>query len=104
GDDITFLRKIVPGGADDSYGIAVAKLAGIPKPVLRRAKRILKDLEASAPKIEVREVEDEPEDTQITLMGMQSDEVEEKLRSVHIDTMTPLEALNLLYELQNMVT
>ena len=102
GDDITFLRKIVPGGADDSYGIEVAKLAGVPKPVLRRAKRILKDLEASAPKIEVREVTEE-EEPQISLMGMQSDAVSEKLRSVNVNTMTPIEALNLLYELQKMV-
>ena len=102
GDDITFLRKIVPGGADDSYGIKVAKLAGVPKPVLRRAKRILKDLEASAPKIEVREVTEE-EEPQISLMGMQSDAVSEKLRSVNVNTMTPIEALNLLYELQKMV-
>ena len=102
GDDITFLRKIVPGGADDSYGIEVAKLAGVPKPVLRRAKRILKDLEASAPKIEVREVTEE-EEPQISLMGMQSDAVSEKLRSVNVNTMTPMDALNLLYELQKMV-
>ncbi|MGM9678124.1 MAG: DNA mismatch repair protein MutS, partial [Butyricicoccus sp.] len=102
GDDITFLRKIVPGGADDSYGIEVAKLAGVPKPVLRRAKRILKDLEASAPKIEVREVAEE-EEPQISLMGMQSDAVSEKLRSVNVNTMTPIEALNLVYELQKMV-
>ena len=102
GDDITFLRKIVPGGADDSYGIEVAKLAGVPKPVLRRAKRILKDLEASAPKIEVREVAEE-EEPQISLMGMQSDAVSEKLHSVNVNTMTPIEALNLVYELQKMV-
>lgn len=103
GDDITFLRKIVPGGADDSYGIAVAKLAGIPKPVLRRAKQILKDLEATAPKINLHELPDEPEDTQISMAHMQSNEVADKLRSVNINTMTPIEALNLVYELQKMV-
>ncbi len=104
GDDITFLRKIVPGGADDSYGIAVAKLAGVPKPVLRRAKQILKELEATAPKIDLHETnqlaEEEP---QISLMSMQSDEVAEKLRSVNVNTMTPIEALNLIYELQKMI-
>lgn len=103
GDDITFLRKIVPGGADDSYGIAVAKLAGIPKPVLRRAKSILKDLEANAPKIDLHEVEDEPEQAQISMTSIQSDEVADKLRSVNVNTMTPIEALNLVYELQKMV-
>ena len=102
GEDITFLRKIVPGGADDSYGIAVAKLAGVPKPVLRRAKTILKDLEAHAPKIEVREVEEE-EEPQMSLTNYRSDDVAEKLRGVNVNTMTPIEALNLVFELQKMV-
>ena len=102
GEDITFLRKIVPGGADDSYGIAVAKLAGVPKPVLRRASQILKDLEATAPKIEVREIAEQPEE-QISMMSMQSDEVADKLRTVNVNTMTPIEALNLVFELQKMV-
>ncbi len=104
GEDITFLRKIIPGGADDSYGIAVAKLAGVPKPVLRRAKAILKDLEEHAPKIEVHEVEDaEEEVTQMSLSSYQSDDVAEKLRAVNVNTMTPIEALNLVFELQKMV-
>ncbi len=102
GDDITFLRKIIPGGADDSYGIEVAKLAGIPNPVIRRAKRILKDLEASAPEIEVKAVEEEP-DEQISMLDVQTDSVADKLRAVNVNTMTPLEALNLIYELQKMV-
>ena len=102
GEDITILRKIVPGGADDSYGIAVAKLAGVPKPVLRRAKAILKDLEAHAPKIEVREVEEE-EEPQMSLTNYRSDDVAEKLRGVNVNTMTPIEALNLVFELQKMV-
>ena len=102
GEDITFLRKIIPGGADDSYGIAVAKLAGVPKPVLRRAKAILKDLEAHAPKIEVREVEEE-EEPQMSLTNYRSDDVAEKLRGVNVNTMTPIEALNLVFELQKMV-
>ncbi len=104
GEDITFLRKIIPGGADDSYGIAVAKLAGVPKPVLRRAKAILKDLEDHAPKIEVHEVEDaEEEAPQMSLTSYQSDDVAEKLRAVNVNTMTPIEALNLVFELQKMV-
>jgi len=104
GEDITFLRKIIPGGADDSYGIAVAKLAGVPKPVLRRAKTILKDLEDHAPKIEVHEVEDaEEEAPQMSLTSYQSNDVAEKLRAVNVNTMTPIEALNLVFELQKMV-
>ena len=103
GDDITFLRKIVPGGADDSYGIEVAKLAGIPNPVIRRAKRILKDLEASSPDIVMNELNEEEQEEQVSLLDVQSDAVGERLRQVNIDTMTPLEALNLLYELKQMV-
>lgn len=103
GDDITFLRKIVPGGADDSYGIAVAKLAGVPSPVLRRAKQILKELEASAPQINLSEITDDSEEApQISMTSLQSDEIAERLRSVSVDTMTPLEALNLIYELQKL--
>lgn len=103
GDDITFLRKIVPGGADDSYGIEVAKLAGIPAPVIRRAKRILKDLESSSTAIAMNELTEEVPEAQVSLLDVQSDSVGERLRQVNIDTMTPLEALNLLYELKKMV-
>ena len=103
GDDITFLRKIIPGGADDSYGIEVAKLAGVPNPVIRRAKRILKDLESTSQKITLQPVEEEPEEQQVSMLDLQSDAVGERLRQVNINTMTPLEALNLVYELQKMV-
>ena len=102
GDDITFLRKIIPGGADDSYGIEVAKLAGVPNPVIRRAKRILKDLESTSQKIALQPVEEEPEE-QVSMLDLQSDAVGERLRQVNVNTMTPLEALNLVYELQKMV-
>ncbi|MGM9650253.1 MAG: DNA mismatch repair protein MutS [Butyricicoccaceae bacterium] len=104
GDDITFLRKIVPGGADDSYGIAVAKLAGVPNPVIRRAKQILKDLESSAPKIDLRETaSDEPEEQQVSLLDLKTDEITARLEKVNVNTMTPIEALNLIYELQKMI-
>ena len=104
GDDITFLRKIVPGGADDSYGIEVAKLAGIPAPVIRRAKRILKDLESTSQEITMNKIEEnEPEEQQVSMLDVQSDSVGERLRQVNVNTMTPLEALNLVYELQKMV-
>ena len=102
GDDITFLRKIVRGGADDSYGIEVAKLAGVPNAVIKRAKSILADLEQHAPKIEVRNIaeEDEP---QISLTDLNQDSVVERLRAMQIDTMTPIEAMNALYELKRLV-
>ncbi len=102
GDTITFLRKIIPGGADDSYGIEVAKLAGIPNPVIRRAKQILKDLESTSQKITLQPEREESDD-QVSMLDLQSDAVGERLRQVNVNTMTPLEALNLVYELQKMV-
>ncbi len=104
GDDITFLRKIVRGGADDSYGIEVAKLAGVPNPVIKRAKAVLADLESTMPKIELHAVAEEPEDVpQITMDSLSGDAVAERLRALQVDTMTPIEALNALYELKKLV-
>ena len=103
GDDITFLRKIVRGGADDSYGIEVAKLAGVPSAVIRRAKSILADLERSAPKIEVREVADEDEAPQLTMTDLGGSAITDRLRAMQIETMTPIEAMNALYELKKLL-
>ena len=103
GDDITFLRKIVRGGADDSYGIEVAKLAGVPNAVIKRAKAVLADLEATMPKPEVREVAEEEDVPQMTMDSLSGDAVAERLRALQVDTMTPIEALNALYELKKLV-
>ncbi len=105
GDDITFLRRIVPGGADDSYGIEVAKLAGLPESVIVRAKAILKELESGKKnertKKKKREVISDPE-PQISLIPQQNSRLEEYIRAVDVNTLTPIEALNKLYELKNM--
>ena len=103
GDDITFLRRIVPGGADDSYGIEVAKLAGLPDSIIERAKEILQELIRSAPAKEERVFTDEPEIQQLSLMPAADDAVAEKLRAVDINTLTPIEAMNLLFELKKMI-
>ncbi len=97
GDSLVFLRKIVPGSADDSYGIEVAKLAGVPNKVISMAKTYLKQLEAdaAAPKTEKQDESD-----QISLVDAGTDEVGRILRSTDINSLTPLEALNLLSELQ----
>ena len=99
GEDITFLRKIVPGPADDSYGIEVAKLAGLPGSVTRRARQVLRVLEANAP--DARKVEQLDFDA---LEAYQSPAVPseflEKLEKTDVDTLTPIEALNFLYELK----
>ena len=100
GEDITFLRRIVAGPADDSYGIEVAKLAGLPSSVTRRAHAVLRQLEASAP--------DHNKTLQLDFETVEAynnpsvpSEVVEKLHKLDIETLTPLEALNFLYELKN---
>ncbi|MBQ9511468.1 MAG: DNA mismatch repair protein MutS [Clostridia bacterium] len=104
GDGIVFLRKIIRGGADDSYGIEVAKLAGVPKEVTKRAKEILQELEATGVKMPVRETEMSADDgLAFSFEDVNEKEVAEKLRSVDINTLTPLEAINLVYELKKML-
>ena len=97
GGDLIFLRKIVRGAADDSYGIEVAKLAGLPETVIRGAKKHLRKLEAAAPPQEVQPL---PDDDQISLVDVGADKVAERLRSLDLNTITPIEAMNLLAELQ----
>ena len=97
GEDIIFLRKIIPGGADRSYGIEVARLAGLPSTVVNRAKKILRQLEEEAgrPAPAVQAQED-----QVSLTALSEGEVMDQLRRTQVDTLSPLEALNLLYELK----
>lgn len=103
GDDIIFLRRIISGGADDSYGIEVAKLAGIPNTVVKRAREILAALEEGkeVEKIARMQQHDDVEG-QTTLFAPQSD-VERILRQTDVETLTPIEALNLLYELKGYI-
>ncbi len=98
GDEISFLRKIIPGGADRSYGIEVAKLAGLPDSVVKRAREILKELESEggAP----RAAASAPESAQISLTAIGESEVIDSLRRTQVDMLTPIEAMNLLYELK----
>ncbi len=96
GEEIIFLRKILPGGADRSYGIEVAKLAGLPDNVLRRARAVLEELEtadAAGPPPR-REAE------QVSLGSLGEGEVLDALRRCQPDTLTPIEAMGLLYELK----
>ena len=120
GDDIVFLRKIVKGGADKSYGIQVAKLAGVPESVIERAKVIVEELIANdiasvARSIEVntqsgrkkkkeKEHLDEVDLTQMSLFDtVNNDNIIEELKNIDVGNLTPIEALNKLYELQNKV-
>ena len=100
GDDITFLRRIVRGGADGSYGIEVAKLAGVPNTVVNRAKSILKELEEKGVVTVVRTVEAQPEDMQMSFGANAGSEIAEKLKALDVNTLTPIEALQKLYELK----
>ena len=101
GDDITFLRRIVRGGADDSFGIEVAKLAGVPDEVVRRAKRVLAELEAGkevTPKKQGRRA-DSAETTQLVLTPSGGTKALDALRSLDVNTLTPIECMNRLFEL-----
>ncbi|MBQ4599185.1 MAG: DNA mismatch repair protein MutS [Clostridia bacterium] len=102
GDDITFLRKIVRGAADDSYGIEVAKLAGVPNEVIRRAKEILKNIESGDTAVQKPQVKVVEEDFDMLSMlsADEEREVADKLRQVDINTLTPIEAMNLIFELK----
>ncbi|HHW47439.1 MAG TPA: DNA mismatch repair protein MutS [Clostridiaceae bacterium] len=107
GDDIIFLRKIIRGGADDSYGIQVARLAGVPELVINRAKEILAELnEADISKraSRVRKnkmlMEGQLDLFSVSRASKITDEVVEEIKGIDISTITPLEALNTLYNLQ----
>ncbi len=103
GEDITFLRKIVRGPADDSYGIEVARLAGVPAEITRRAHTILTELEGNADKKSKNQPSipsptSEPVSLNLSFDDIAADEIKEKLRKTDINTLTPIEALNLIYE------
>ena len=117
GDDIVFLRKIVKGGADKSYGIQVAKLAGVPELVIERAKEIVEELsneditarvseiavkEKSAKKSQKVKKYDEVDIAQMSLFDtVKDDDVLEELKNLDVGNMTPIDALNTIYRLQN---
>ncbi len=99
GEEIIFLRKILPGGADRSYGIEVAKLAGLPEKVLQRARQVLEELETGGrPPVPRQEAE------QVSLGSLGEGEVLDALRRCQPDTLTPIEAMSLLYELKQKLT
>lgn len=98
GDDITFLRRIVPGCADGSYGIEVAKLAGVPGSVVERAKVVLNELETEGVQ-RIVTVSRNEEESQISFGSSAANEIVEKLKKLDVNTLTPIEAMTVLYEL-----
>ena len=99
GGTLVFLRKIVRGAADDSYGIEVAKLAGLPDSIIGKAKGYLKELTAGGTAALGGGVK-KAEDGQISLSDVGGDEVRDILNATDLNTLTPIEAMNLLFELQ----
>ena len=98
GEELIFLRKIITGGADRSYGIEVAKLAGLPETVVKKARSVLRELESGSghtPRLMA-----EPKREQVSLAALGEAEVVDRLRRTQPETLTPLEAMSLLYELK----
>lgn len=106
GEEIIFLRKIVTGKADKSYGIQVAKLAGVPSSVINRAKKFLADLEQNQAnkRVSIPEIaattDNAVKENQLNLEHLKNQEIIEKIKALNIDTITPLEALNFLYSIK----
>jgi DNA mismatch repair protein MutS len=100
GDRVIFLRKIVPGGADRSYGIHVAQLAGLPRPVIRRAEEILKNLEQEVQRSPAGSVPRRVAQGQQLALFPTSHPVLDELKALDVSAMSPLEAINKLFELQ----
>ena len=102
GDNITFLRKIVRGSTDDSYGIEVAKLAGIPNEVIRRAKEVLAQVEQTAKALQTPTVEEKPQkdDGVITMEDLANEQVIDELKNVDLNTLSPYEAMSFLFDLK----
>ncbi|MDO4282137.1 MAG: DNA mismatch repair protein MutS [Clostridia bacterium] len=103
GDDVIFLRKIKPGGADESYGIYVAKLAGVAKPVITRAKQILKYLEnvdLAKKTIQEKKKKITTEEIQVDMFNYKMAEISKILEKTDLDELTPKDALEILYKLK----
>ena len=101
GDKMIFLRKIVPGATDDSYGIEVAKLAGLPAGVVNRARAILQELEEENGRPAV--VKQATQEDQISMLDLSAQQVADTLRSLSVETLTPIEAMNELYKLKQLL-
>ena len=95
-----FLRKIVKGGADKSYGIQVAKLAGVPNEVINNAKKILKELEGKGLRAPTHTVKEE--NSNVSIDDYKAEDVRKRLLNTDVNLLTPLEAMNLVYELKKL--
>ena len=106
GEDIVFLRRIIPGGVDESYGIEVSKLAGIPRWVIDRAYEVLSSLEEGQTVSEARvktRAKPREESEQLYFIDEKAEAIKKRLRGADPNTLTPIEALNLIYELKKLL-
>ena len=106
GEDIVFLRRIIPGGVDESYGIEVSKLAGIPRWVIDRAYEVLSSLEEGQTVSEARvktRAKPREESEQLYFIDEKAETIKKRLRQADPNTLTPIEALNLIYELKKLL-
>jgi DNA mismatch repair protein MutS len=101
GDNITFLRKIIKGSTDDSYGIEVAKLAGVPNEVIKRAKEVLASVEQTAKALSTSQKPiEQKDDSLITFDDFVEAQVIDELKAIDINTLSPYEAMSFLYNLK----
>ena len=103
GEDVIFLRKIVEGGTDESYGIYVAKLAGVPKDVVTRANKILHSLEKGGVKVKEEKESKKQVEGQFDLFNMKLADISRELDKINVNELTPIEALNTLSKLKDMI-
>jgi DNA mismatch repair protein MutS len=107
-DKVIFLRKLVPGGSEHSFGIYVAQLAGMPTAVIHKAKKILKRLEATHTNEDVKDKlqKEAQEDVQLSFFQMDDpllEEIKDEILNINIDALTPIEALMKLNEIKRML-
>ena len=100
GEDIIFLRKIIEGGTDESYGIHVAKLAGVPNPVVTRANKILRSLEKGGVKVKEEKEDKKQVAGQFDFFNMKLEEVAHQLDKINVNELTPIDALNTIVRLK----
>ena len=102
GEQMIFLRKIVPGATDDSYGVEVAKLAGLPQAVITRARQLLQELEEEKGVVHTAPAMQEADD-QLSMLDLSSQKVRDALQAISVETLTPIEAMNELYKLKKLL-
>ena len=103
GEDVIFLRKIIEGGTDESYGIHVAKLAGVPRTVVTRANKILSSLEKNGVKIKEEKESKKQVDGQMDLFNMKLSDIASELDKINVNELTPIDALNILVKMKDMM-